>query len=330
MNVHIVKRDIEQDITINRQRIIIAKQYIMSQEGVIDTVALLDTFTRSQGYPVPSQVVIHESISIEDQIKQASGYLSWYMAFSTAALELINSCCLIPIGQQTYPIDNSLRITYTTVTTNSGGGMTSAWSFNDYMIPIPIRIRKTLIPQEEQVFTLFDTDLFISNLDIGNAHNDVVEALHDTINCFKRELYRPSLTMLGKAVEGAWIELGISLIDYAISIQKDVDRNSQLKEKLMGPDSFAFKVEKVIDLYTSHYRDWFNQIRIETNIQPPSLRSIKVWTDIVRESRNAIHFGATVNSENNYEKTSMLLLASVSHFKTLYFLKQAANTHTSS
>ncbi|MDQ0272748.1 hypothetical protein [Cytobacillus purgationiresistens] len=59
-----------------------------------------------------------------------------------------------------------------------------------------------------------------------------------------------------------------------------------------------------------------------TNIQPVHLQEIRIWTDVVREARNAIHFGAKLNTDNNYEKTGMILLASISHFKTIYYLKK--------
>jgi hypothetical protein len=315
---------IKQRILVDRHKIIVAKSYILEQElAVIEVGTLLDKFTKAQGYPMITTFVIHDSVPIENQVQQASGYISWYIAFSQAILELIHNNYLLVTSQQYYPY-NGLQINWTTVVPGSGG-MSASWNFSEYTVMTPSRVQKSFT-QVDKEFTLFDVDLFVSKLDIDNAHPDVIEAIIDTVTCFKKELYRPALTMLGKAVEGAWIELGISLLNHAINQNIDEDKNNQILEKLMGPDSFAFKVSKVIDLYSSHYKDWFKAIKVDTNITPSHLTEIKLWTDVVREARNAIHFGAMINSDNNYEKTAMILLASISHFKTIYSLKLSADT----
>ena len=46
---------------------------------------------------------------------------------------------------------------------------------------------------------------------VEGADDEIAEALIDTVRCLRNELYRPAVTMLGKAMEGAWIELGVSL-----------------------------------------------------------------------------------------------------------------------
>ncbi|GGC88107.1 hypothetical protein GCM10007216_18570 [Thalassobacillus devorans] len=324
MNINQVEKEIRSHIRVTQQTVILAKKFILNEEGTIEVNSSLERFTTSQGYPKISRVVIHNSVPIEEQIKQASGYLSRYIAYSQAILELVHSNYLFPTSQQLFPFGGNLDIPWTTVVPGAGGS-SSSWRFSDFIIPVPAVLKKSMVKNNTKEFTLFDVDLFISQLNIPNAHEDVIEAINDTISCFKKELYRPSLTMLGKAVEGAWIELGISLCDYAISKGLDDEKNNQLKEKLMGQDSFVYKVDKVIKLYSSHYKDWFNELRRITSIQPAFLEEIRIWTDVIREARNAIHFGATINSENNYEKTSVLLLAAISNFKTLYYLKQTAD-----
>ncbi|KZE67995.1 hypothetical protein AWM68_17645 [Fictibacillus phosphorivorans] len=315
---------IKKNILVDRHKIIVAKNYILEQDTVVIEIEnLLNKFTSSQGYPMITTFVIHESVPLEEQVQQASGFISWYIAFSQAILELIHNNYLLVTNQQLYPY-NGLQINWTTVVPGYGG-RSASWNFTEYIVLIPSQVKKSFT-QLNNNFTLFDVDLFISKLEIDNAHPDVIEAIIDTITCFKKELYRPTLTMLGKAVEGAWIELGISLLNYAINQNIDEEKNNQLLERLMGPDSFAFKVSKVIDLYSSHYKDWFKPVKVDTNIIPSQLAEIKIWTDVVREARNAIHFGAKVNSDNNYEKTAIILLASISHFKTIYSLKLSADT----
>ena len=54
-------------------------------------------------------------------------------------------------------------------------------------------------------------------MEIKNIHAEVKESLEEAVRCFRNELYIACLAMLGKASEGAWIELGIKLADTAQS-----------------------------------------------------------------------------------------------------------------
>jgi hypothetical protein len=290
----------------------------LSIEEEINLSTEMKRFSASQGYPAISELKTYE----DNAVAKASGYISWSMAFSYAALELINANQLIPTTPYLAP--NNITIPWSNVRPGHGGTK-STFSFPKCSVPMPNSVIKPKLQGNANNFTLFDPDLYVSHMEILNAHEDVKEALYDAIDCFKTELYRPSLTMLGKAVEGAWIELGVSLTSYAIQNTNDVEKNTKLQEKLMGFDSIANKVEKIIDLYTSHHKDWFDGIRKETNIQAHSISGLQNWTELVRKSRNAIHFGVRLDTEINYEKTAIILLASIDNFKTLYALKRAAD-----
>lgn len=73
------------------------------------------------------------------------------------------------------------------------------------------------------------------------------------------------------------------------------------------------------------YKDWYDDIRKETNIQSGQLAGLHNWSDLIRKSRNAIHFGVKLDTEINYEKTAVILLASIDNFKLIYALKDAAD-----
>ena len=315
-----LEEKIEKKIVIDRHKIIIAKAYLMnlSSDEKIELALEMNRFATSQGFPPIDELKVFE----ENALVKASGYISWCRAFSHAALELINSNQLIP--STPYLAPNNITIRWSSAQPGHGGTKSSI-TFSKGSIPTPSAVLKPNFQAVDHNFTLFSPDLFVAHMEIQNAHDDVIEALYDTIDCFKKELYRPSLTMLGKAVEGAWIELGVSLADYAVRYGHDVKKNEALQDTLKGYDKIASKVEKVIQLYSSHHKDWYDDIRRETNIQSSQLAGLQNWSDLIRKSRNAIHFGVKLDTEINYEKTAVILLASIDNFKLIYALKRAAD-----
>lgn len=321
-NTTSVEKRIRDNISVNRQKVITAKAFIMNlNDEVIDTFNALKHFTSSQGFPKPIEFVIHHSVDIDEQIRNTSEYLSYKRAFLEGLIELIHSNLLFPLDGRLNSPGESIK--WTTVVPGQGG-TTSSWNFGYLTLPVPSQVQKSFSKVSTD-FTLFEPDLYIKNLQVNNADEEVLEALSDSIECFKVGLYRPSLAMLGKAVEGAWIELGISLSKYAISIEKELEKNENMIENLKGQQGIAKKVDWITNLYISHYKDWFKLIFTKTDIKPFDLREAQNWTNIVRESRNAIHFGVKPSTENNYEKTSIMLLVAVKYFKMFYSIKEKAD-----
>lgn len=315
-----IKEKIEKNISVNRHMIIVAKGYLMNLNSFeeINLLNEVKNFTATQGFPELKVFQLQDA----NLAPQLTGYISWSIAFSYAVLELINANQLISTTSALAP--NNITVQYSSVVPGAGGRK-GPWTFSNLVIPTPSKVIRPPYNSELSNFTLFDPDLFIEHMEIPNSHEDVREALRDTIVCFKKELYRPSLTMLGKAVEGAWIELGVSLAEYAARHGHDVKKNEALQETLRGYDKIASKVEKVIQLYSSHHKDWYDDIRKATNIQSSQISGLQNWSDLIRKSRNAIHFGVKLDTEINYEKTAVILLASIDNFKLIYALKDAAD-----
>lgn len=313
-----------ESIDIKRTHVVLAKKHLLNiEDNLIDLPNELPKFLLEQGYPHPGKVIVHDSIFNEEKIFEISSYFTYTLAFSEAIFELINSNHFIPHNTQSYAYNSGIYTIPWTTVINNGSGTTSSWNFSNLVIEIPRSVKKTSFNKNGRSI-LFDSEVFIDNLKLNNAHSDVLEALGDTLECFKKELYRPSLTMLGKVVEGAWIEAGISLTQFAISGGYDVEKNEKIIELLMSNDGFAKKVEKIVNLYSSHHKDWYSDLRKESGIHIHDLQEIFLWTNVVRESRNAIHFGAEVSVPNSFEKTSIILLAAPKYLRTLYKLKDYA------
>ena len=68
-----------------------------------------------------------------------------------------------------------------------------------------------------------------------------------------------------------------------------------------------------------------NHIIKEAEILPSAIDSIIVWSEVLREARNAIHFGAKPTIPNSYEKVSVLLIDGAKNFSVMYKIKSIAD-----
>ena len=161
--------------------------------------------------------------------------------------------------------------------------------------------------------TIFDEDIYVKNLKLECANSEIKESIRYSIKCYNNELYEPSVVMLGKAVEGAWIELGLSLFSWD---KKNVLKNAKEIEKMKSYDSIHSKMNKVIKKYED--KTTCDELYKKSEINIKMLKNRMEWSNIVRESRNAIHFGVEPVVKNTYEKVSILLLAATEHFQIIY------------
>ncbi|WP_146250338.1 hypothetical protein [Paenibacillus flagellatus] len=319
MNIHLIERQIRESVSVNHHMVALAKSYLTNiQSENINTSDAFEHFIKLHGCSKPNTVVIHESVEIDNQIQQVSKYLSFGVAFCEAVHSLVCSSIFIPLGSQQFSIPNSVQ--WTTVVPGSGG-QSSGWRFEFVTIPTPLYLMKPFSKRTQSTNqTFFEPDIYTHELGVGNAHPDVIQALKDGLACFRNDLFHPAITMLGKAVEGAWIELGISLTHYVKPQKADWEA---FIDKLKGMDSFVWKVNETVKLYDR--QDWFKHLKIDSGIDLNTIREIQNWTDIIRDSRNAIHFGAQPATPNTYEKASIMFIAAVKNLRSLYKLKESAD-----
>lgn len=71
-------------------------------------------------------------------------------------------------------------------------------------------------------------------------------------------------------------------------------------------------------------QDVFREVRERSQIGVQILRDVSVWSNVVRDSRNAIHYWAEPASENSFEKTASLLMAAAPSLRTIYSIRRAA------
>lgn len=321
MNPDEARATLEENIRVTRQQVTIAKAFILKNFKQ-DTEALIADFLKEMEVTVPTQIVIPQTVDTEENLRQAAQGLSWKLAACEAIWGVITSGLIIPCDLSLSEPIGTLQWTMVV----PGGGQSSSWHLEHFSVPVPRRLLMPRSISSELDQPLSDPDLFLHKLKIPNLHGEVQESLREAVLCFRQELYLACLAMLGKASEGAWINLGLTLLN-AIpddgSLKKDKVK-SRIEDPFIG---IGKKIIETLKLYER--KDLLEHVHKTSGVTIQDLRNAVIWSDLVRESRNSIHYGVKPSMPNNYEKVAALLIGAVPHLSLLYKIMSAANSTVS-
>jgi hypothetical protein len=319
MNESEAKKLVLDRTVVTPQRVVVAKAIVLSAcQNTSSSDDLVAAVLQANGASIPKQVVIHPSVDPSQALIAAGDALSWSLAAKEAIWSLIHGGYLIPMADLH---GDAPSIGWTTVIPGSGGH-TSDWTFEELTILVPIQVRRAPSYTGSNDQFLAEPDLYLHALGIPNMHAEVASAFREAVRCFRHELFTAALTMLGKASEGAWLELGAALLAFVPSSKQSIftKQRAVLEDPMMG--TFR-KMEAVLTVFDR--QDIFGPVSVLSGIKPKELRTVVVWSDSVRDSRNTIHFGVSPATPNTYEKVAALLIGAAPNVKILYSLKEAAD-----
>ncbi len=310
-----------QQVSVTRQLVTLAKVYLQKTivKGRVETEPLFAAFTRDQGYTIPRQVVIHPSANPIQTLEQVARAYSCQLALCEALWSLVYQGVVVRTSDCR---EDHLRfnLDYTSTVPGSGG-IAGGWSFPELQLLHPSVVMRAPSQSSQQTQPLSDGDLFISEARLIGAHPEVIEAVRDAVDCHRVELYRPAVAMLGKAMEGAWIEAGIALAHAILP----ADKAAEVVKRLQGDTPLAKKMREVAGLY-DHQDQITERTRQQAQVRSTEMQQLLVWAEVLRDARNAIHFATPPTVANTYEKVGVLFLSSASNLAMLYRIKVAADT----
>lgn len=321
MNESEAKKLIIERAVVTPQRVVIAKAIILeASKKSSSSDNFIAAVLQANGVAIPKQILIHPSVDSYPALIAAGDALSWSLAAKEAIWSLIHGGYLIPM---TGDLDGRAQsIGWTTVIPGSGGH-SSGWNFEEFSVPVPHSLRRapSLDGSSDQFLT--DADLFLNMAGIQNMHVEVAAAFREAVKCFRHELFTAALAMLGKASEGAWLDLGASLLSFVPDNQQAIfnKQRAALEDPMLGTYR---KIEAILTMFDR--QDIFASLSTGSGTRPKELQSIAVWSDSVRDSRNTIHFGVAPSTPNTYEKVAALLIGAVPNVRVLYRLKEFADT----
>jgi hypothetical protein len=306
---------LESQIRVTLQQVTIAKGYIINHFNC-DTSRVILGFRKSVEAATSEKLVVHLIVDTEESIRSVAQTLSWTLAGCEAIWGLISSGLLFPAASDLRSLVPN--VSYTTVV--QGSGEEGRLNLDHLSLPVPTSISLPPSISKGERQTLTDPDLYLHSLEIPNIDKGVEESLRESVRCFRHELFLACLAMLGRASEGAWIELGLTLCAVAPSTAPiNVEK---IKERLEDPFvGIGKKIHETAQLYRR--TEIFDSLHKACRVKPQDLNNVVVWADAVRESRNSVHYGAEPSMPNTYEKIAALLIGGVPHLQLLYRIRLA-------
>jgi len=158
----------------------------------------------------------------------------------------------------------------------------------------------------------YDPDLFLKTITASAINPDIAAFLGDAVLCFKNDLYRPAIVMLGAANEGVWIEFGRKIAD-ALPVGSNKFQKDGFLDEIENPrSSIASKQDLVCDSFSHLPPDKQKLWR------KGELQEVKEFAKYLREDRNALHFGKSPLHDDTFAKTALLMLQTGAHIKRIY------------
>jgi len=285
-------RQIIDAMNVTREDIARAKSWLLKTDGG-QTPQLVERWLTDQKLIVPREVDLALPNGDEVLLLIARAY-SVRLAFYQAVWELVNVGELIPATppQRWEAVLDCRHL-------GQGGGL----SLRKIQCSFPERVERA--PFASRAST--DPDIFLEGAGCEALDAGIHEAIKQALECFRRGLYLPATVMLAAAAEATWTECGVA-------VAKKVG-NTKL-EGIINDQHFSIS-KKVTEIRKALEQPTSKPLRDAAGVTMPRVIDAEVWTTVLRERRNALHWGKARNFVAEHSDTGMLLMAARQHLGTL-------------
>jgi hypothetical protein len=165
-------------------------------------------------------------------------------------------------------------------------------------------------PPETTVGKVTDIDLLLDGAEVPSLHDGVLQALKQAVLCLQKSLFLPSVAMLAASAEAQWIECG------RVVARSD----AKILEAIGSPYT---GIGKIVQLLCNHLNGPGKETLKAAGVSSGQLLEAQSWTVVLREHRNALHWGKSGTFVKSYEDVAPLLMAAPIHLGTLERLRRA-------
>jgi hypothetical protein len=301
-----LREQIVKDVEVTNQLVAAAQAFFVeSIVGRQKSADLLARLAKHHNAEWPEKVALHSKGDNADVVARVARAISIRVAGAEAICRLIHRDQLLASG--------SFENLEARVSWKTDAGYAAGWGFPEYEIPYPSTVMKALSPGASEA--LCNHDLYLQAVGVPGLSKGVENCLRDAVQCYAEDLYTPCAAMLGSASEGAWLEFGHALAKY-LSLA-ETPAGDALRAMLQDPHT---SIAKKVAVTLQQYGDKGKCVTLwgKSGVTPRDLAPAAIWSDVVRDSRNAVHYGVDPTTTNTREKLGVLLLGAVPFFRTLY------------
>ncbi|MFC2009080.1 hypothetical protein ACFLUT_03400 [Chloroflexota bacterium] len=320
-----IAAEIQSLVGVTQHMLVVCKEFLLGLDADVEYEfhQVRSAFFDSQSLPSGLLLTFQSDDPPAPGYETAATRISWELALAEAAWDLVQE------GHFWFPRRASEEgVQVDTIHSRGAGTTRTQIPLPDatYGYPSNLRVRTSRRHGTMGFLQLMHPDVYVSQAGLSNADPEVVEAVRDALGCFRHGLYRASVTILGKASEGAWVEAGCSLVSLAPTGKTFT---SSQKTKLLHDlrDNDHISAPRKVAMVFDHYqrKELAKDVWGASRVLPDHLRSAVVWSDTLRDARNAIHYRHTPVVPNSYEKVAVLLMDAARNLAMLYAIKSAAD-----
>lgn len=282
---------------VTREDVARAKVYVLRQDDT-NTNSMANDWLREQNLEL-RDVIKTDAPDAPDVLAGLGRSFSVRVALYTAVWELVAAGQLFPSHS---PSEWKPSLTYDS--SRQGGG-----------IPLP-KMSFHYLPHVHRpvlVTGLPDIDIFLQGIDCKSLDPGIREAIDQSLLCFRRDLYMPATAMLAAGIEATWTECGLA-------VAKKLG-NSKLEglvtEQMTGIGRIVMETRKALEdgaakpLLKAAGQSMIKVLEAET------------WTTVLRDRRNALHWGKQKSFVADHSATASLLMGAPIHIGTLEAIRVA-------
>lgn len=282
---------IDEHILVTREDIARAKAYIVTlPNGNADPICT--KWLKDQGLEEP-RAINTESADVEEILSAVARAYSLRKAFCQALFEL-SGCGEVIFTREL----SEWRPNLSYNTPRGAGGIEIKTSS-----PIPTRFERIALPEGIPS----DPDIFLIGIDCQQLQSGIREAVEQALVCFRKGLYMPATAMLAAASEATWTECGIAVAKNLGDAKLDT---------LFG-DQYSSISKKVTELRKALEQATAKPLLKAADQNIAKVNDAEVWTTVLRDRRNALHWGKAKSFIADHSETATLLIAAPLHIATL-------------
>jgi hypothetical protein len=290
-------KHLQDAVAVTREDIARSKDYLL-KTGRGTTVEIADRWLAEQQLSMPRKID-GDASNVKEVLDLLARAISVKLALFQAAWELIATAELINAGTV-----ESWRLSVDYKNLQQGGGLKlkDAYSY-------PSRIERLPLVSERTI----DTDIFLGGIDSKTLHPGILQAVVQSLGCFRRGLYMPAIAMLAAAAEATWTECGVGV----------ANKLSNAKLDRIVNDPLASIAKKVTEIRKALEQAEGKALLKAASQHAAKVTDAEVWTTTLRDRRNALHWTKANSFIADHSETGILLMAAPLHIGTLEAIRVA-------